>query len=171
MSGTRPVGRPEALFLYSGAADSFATARPVLDSLGRATYLGAEPGTASLYDIALLGVNLGLLAGFYHAAALLGRAGVPATAVAEVVTDYLPFAVGLLGDHARQADRGHFPPDEGTLAGLAAAVDHLVATSTDLGISTGVPDGARALLARGIAAGHGADGLPSLVGVIAGGDR
>ncbi|WP_219417441.1 NAD(P)-dependent oxidoreductase [Pseudonocardia nigra] len=168
MSGTRAVGRPEALFLYSGSRETFDSAGPALRSLGRARYLGADPGTASLHDTALLGVNLGLLTGFYHAVALLGGAGVPAPDVAEVVTDYLPFAQGLLAEHARQAELRTAPPDEGTLEVLAAAVDHLVATSAGLGIGTDVPDGIRALLERGLRAGHGRDGLPSLVGVIAG---
>jgi 3-hydroxyisobutyrate dehydrogenase-like beta-hydroxyacid dehydrogenase len=169
MSGTRPIGQPEALFLHSGPPEAFAAVEPPLRTLGRATYLGADPGAASLYDTALLGVNLGLLTGFYHALALLGAAGVAATTAAEVVTGYLPFAVGLLPEHGRQIDRGTHPPDEGSLDVLAAAADHLVATSAELGIGTGVPAAVRRLLARGIDAGHGRDGLSSLVGVIAAG--
>ncbi len=110
MSGTRPIGQPEALFLHSGPPEAFAAVEPPLRTLGRATYLGADPGAASLYDTALLGVNLGLLTGFYHALALLGAAGVAATTAAEVVTGYLPFAVGLLPEHGRQIDRGTHPP-------------------------------------------------------------
>jgi 3-hydroxyisobutyrate dehydrogenase-like beta-hydroxyacid dehydrogenase len=167
MTGTSPIGRPEAFFLYSGATEAFTTAEPALTSLGRATYLGADPGTASLFDTALLGVNLGLLTGFYHALALLAAAGVPAQEVATVVTGYLPFAVGLLPEHARQVDQDEYPPAEGTLAVLAAAVDHLVATSADLGIDPAVPIAVRALLSRGLDAGRAQDGLPSLVRVIA----
>ena len=168
MTGTRPVGRPEALFLYSGPRAAFTAVEPLLNRLGRAAYLGTDPGAASTYDTALLGVNLGLLTGFYHALALLRTAGVSAADAADVVIRYLPFAVDLLPGHAQQVEQGAYPPDEGTLEVLAAAVDHLTATSAAAGIGTDVPTAFRALLDRGLATGRGQDGLPSLVDVIAG---
>ena len=170
MSGVRLVGRQEALFLYSGSAAAFTTAKDVLRSFGRAAFLGADPGVASLYDTALLGVNMSVLSGFYHALALVGSAGVSATEFAAVATGYLPFAVGLLAEHARQVEQGRYTADEGTLEVLAAAVDHLVATSARAGVRTEVPDGLRALIERGIAAGHGQAGPASLVEAI-GADR
>jgi hypothetical protein len=93
---------------------------------------------------------------------------VSAPAAADVVTRYLPFAVDLLPGHAQQVEQGAYPPDEGTLEVLAAAVDHLTATSAAAGIGTDVPTAFRALLDRGLATGRGPDGLPSLVDVIAG---
>jgi hypothetical protein len=111
-------------------------------------------------------VNMALLTGFYHAVALVGSAGVDAPEFAAVATGYLPFALGLLADHARQAAQGHYPPDEGTLEVLAAAVDHLVATSALAGVRTDVPDSIWALVQRGITDGHGEHGLASLVEVI-----
>jgi 3-hydroxyisobutyrate dehydrogenase-like beta-hydroxyacid dehydrogenase len=166
MSGVRLVGRPDALFLYGGSADAFAAAERTVGAFGRAAYLGADPGIASLYDTALLGVNMSLLTGFYHALALVGSAGVEATEFADVATGYLPFALGLLTDHARQVAQGHYPPDEGTLEVLAAAVDHIVHTSAGAGLRTDVPDGIRALIERGIADGHRGDGPASLVEAI-----
>lgn len=163
MSGVRLVGRDEALFLYSGSAESFAAAETTLSAFGRATHLGADPGIASLYDTALLGVNLGLLTAFYHALALVGAAGVDPEEFAAVATGYLPFAGGLLPGHARQAVQGQYPPDEGTLEVLAAAVDHIVATSARAGVRTDVPEAIRALIARGIVEGHGEHGPASLV--------
>lgn len=167
MSGVRLIGEPDALFLYSGSSDSFATAERAVRSFGRATHLGVDPGTASLYDTALLGMNMSVLSGFYHALALVGSAGVEPTEFAAVATGYLPFAVGLLADHARQASQGRYPADEGTLEVLAAAVDHVVATSVRAGIGTDVPDAIRSLIERGIARGHGQDGPASLVDAIA----
>jgi 3-hydroxyisobutyrate dehydrogenase-like beta-hydroxyacid dehydrogenase len=166
MSGVRLIGGPDALFLYGGSAEAFAAAESTVGAFGRAAYLGADPGTASLYDTALLGVNMSLLSGFYHALALVGSAGVDATEFADVATGYLPFALGLLADHARQAAQGRYPADEGTLEVLAAAVDHLVATSARAGVRTDVPDGIRALIERGVAGGHGDHGPASLVEAI-----
>jgi 3-hydroxyisobutyrate dehydrogenase-like beta-hydroxyacid dehydrogenase len=167
MSGTRLVGRPEALFLYSGASGAVTRHGTTLAALGRAVDLGDDPGVASLYDTALLGVNLSVLAGFYQAAALVGTAGVPAARVAEVVVDYLPFATGLIGEHAAQADAGRFPDDDGTLDVYAAAVGHLAATSRGLGVDDTLPAAIGSLLDRAIAAGHARDGLARLADVVA----
>jgi 3-hydroxyisobutyrate dehydrogenase-like beta-hydroxyacid dehydrogenase len=167
MSGVRLVGESDALFLYGGSSDSFTAAEAVLRSFGRATYLGADPGVASLYDTALLGMNMSVLAGFSHALALVDSAGADATEFADVAVDYLPFVLGLLGGYARQHAQGRYPADEGTLEVLAAAVDHIVATSARAGVRTDVPDSIRALLERAIAAGHGQDGPASLVEAIA----
>lgn len=166
MSGTRLVGQPEAVFLYSGSPAAFTTHQPMLTSLGAATHLGADPGLASLYDTALFGMNWGVLSGFFHAVALVGTEEVDATAFASVATGYLPFVSGLLTDLARQIEDIRYPSDDGTLEVHAAAMDHLIHTSRANGIGTGVPDLIKALLERGIAAGHGADGTASLVEVI-----
>ena len=162
MSGTRLVGRPEALFLYGGAPDAFEAAEPVLTALGAARYLGADPGAVSLFDTALLSMNMGVLSGFHHGTALVGAAGVDASAFASVALGYLPFVTGLLDDHARQIDEGRYAGDDGTLTVLAAAMEHVVSTSRHLGVRTEVPDAIGRLLAAGIAAGHGDDGVASL---------
>lgn len=167
MSGTRAVGSPAALFLYSGPADAFALAREPLGALGRAVHVGTDPGASSLYDTALLTVNLGLLAGFYHGAALVAEGGVDPADFAATTVDYLPFAVGLIGDHARQIGEGTFPDDDGSLDVYAAAVGHIVGASRDLGIATDVPAAIAALIGRALDAGHGRDGLARLAATIA----
>jgi 3-hydroxyisobutyrate dehydrogenase-like beta-hydroxyacid dehydrogenase len=167
MSGVRLVGSPEAVVLYSGSAAAFATAEPALRAFGGATHLGEDPGIASLYDTALLGMNMSVLASFSHALALVGSAGVAPADFAAVATGYLPFALGLLAGHATQVEQRRYPADEGTLDVLAAALDHLVATSARAGVRTDVADALRALVGRGIAAGHGQDGPASLAEVLA----
>lgn len=166
MSGTRLIGTPEAVFLYSGSQRAFARAEATLAGLGGATYLGTDPALGSLYDSALLTVNMGLLSGFYQAVALVGTAGVGAAAFAPIVTGYLPFATGLLAQHAGQIDDGRYPPDDGSVEVLEAAMDHVVATSRRHGLGADVPEGIRRLLERAVAAGHGGQGVASLVEMI-----
>jgi len=167
MSGTRLVGRPDALFLFSGDPDAFAAHEAMLAALGRAVHLGADPGAASVYDTALLAMNMGLLTGFYQALALVGAAGVETPTFADVAVGYLPFVSGLLTDHARQIDRRRYPDDDGTLEAYAAAMGHIVDTGESEGIDVELPVAIAALLARGVAAGHGRDGLARLADVIA----
>ncbi|MCT2594711.1 NAD(P)-binding domain-containing protein [Streptomyces sp. N2-109] len=163
MSGTRLVGRPEALFVFSGSGEAFRTHRPVLASLGNPVHLGGEPGLAAVYDTALFGLAWGALAGFYHAVALAGAEGVDPAAFAEVAAGHMPFVTSLMTDHARQIGDGEYPDADGTVAVHAAAMAHLADTSRALGVHTDVPDLARLLLERANLAGHGADGIASVV--------
>ncbi|MFW5418208.1 NAD(P)-dependent oxidoreductase [Nocardiopsis sp. CNT-189] len=171
MSGTRLVGRPEALFVFSGARDAFAEHRAVLASLGGAVHLGADPALAPVYDTALFGLAWGALAGFYHSVALAGAAGVGPAAFAAVATEHMPFVTSLMAEHARQLEDGRFPDDDGTVDVHLAAVGHLVQTSRAQGVGTDVPDLFAALLGRAAAAGRGADGIASVIGAIAEGGR
>jgi len=167
MSGTRLVGQPEALFLYSGDLDAYAAHEATLAALGRAVQLGADPGAASVYDTALLAMNMGVLSGFYQAVAMVGAAGVDAPTFASVAVDYLPFVTGLLPGHARQIDQRRYPGDDGTLEVYAAAMGHVVDTGRRQEIDVELPAAIAALIERGVAAGHRDDGLARLADVIA----
>ncbi|MFI1014173.1 NAD(P)-dependent oxidoreductase [Streptomyces sp. NPDC020965] len=167
MSGTRLVGRPEALFVLSGSATAYATHAPLLAALGNAVHLGNDPGHASLYDTALFGTVWGAVAGFHHALALTGTEGVAAPEFAAVATDYLPFVATLFTEHARQIAAGDYPDDDGTVDVHTAAMEHLVHTSRARGIGTEVPDLLVTLLRRTGAAGHGAEGIARVATVVA----
>ncbi|EOM76189.1 NAD(P)-dependent oxidoreductase [Rhodococcus rhodnii] len=171
MSGTRLVGRPEALFVLSGSRGAFERHRTVLRSLGNSTYLGADPALASVYDTALFGLAWGALAGFYHSLALVRSAGVDPAEFGAVATAHMPFVTSLMTDHARQADEGVFPDDDGTVDVHLAAIEHLSDTSDTQGIGTQVPALFRSLLRQTAAEGHGASGIASVIGAIAKGGR
>jgi 3-hydroxyisobutyrate dehydrogenase-like beta-hydroxyacid dehydrogenase len=171
MSGTRLVGRPEALFVFSGSPEAFATHRAVLASLGNSVHLGADPALAPVYDTALFGLAWGALAGFYHAVALVGAAGVDPAAFAAVATRHMPFITSLMTDHARQIEDGRFPDDDGTVAVHAAAMEHLLDTSRAGGIGTDVPELIGALLNRAAATGHASSGIASVIETITKGQR
>jgi 3-hydroxyisobutyrate dehydrogenase-like beta-hydroxyacid dehydrogenase len=166
MSGTRLIGQPEALFLFSGAPKAFASNELTLRALGNATDLGADPGLASLYDTALFGLAWSTLAGFYHGLALVGAEAVDPTEFASVATSHLPFLGWLAADHARQIEAGHYPGADGTVEVHAAAMDHLIETSRAHSIDSTVPELLRALLERAITADHGDSGIASVMEVL-----
>lgn len=166
MSGTRLVGQPEALFVFSGSPEAYATHETVLASLGNAKNLGTDAGLASLYDTALYSVIWGALTGFFHGAALVGSENVDATNFASVAIDHFGFITQLMGQYARQIENGRYPADEGTLEVLAGAMDHLIHTSQTKGIGVDVPTLFKVLLDRGIEAGRGDDGIASVIDVI-----
>ncbi|WP_190123556.1 NAD(P)-dependent oxidoreductase [Streptomyces inusitatus] len=171
MSGTRLVGRPEALFVFSGSEDAFAAHREELASLGNAVYLGGDPALAPVYDTALFGLVWGALAGFYHSVALVGTAGVDPTVFTAVAGEHMSFVTSLMTEHARQIEDGVFPDDDGTVEVHRAAMDHLQHTSGSRGIGTEVPDLFKSLLERAAADGHGTSGVASVVATIAKGER
>ncbi|MGX1805844.1 NAD(P)-dependent oxidoreductase [Nocardia sp. NPDC055321] len=172
MSGTRLIGRPDALFLFGGPRPAFDTHEAVLRSLGNAVHLGADPALTPLYDTALFGQIWGALAGFYHSLALVGTAGVDPTVFADVATTHLSaFVIPLITEHARQAREGVFLADDGTVDIHRAAMEHLIHTSAAQGIGTEVPALFRSLLSGAAAAGHGDGGVATVVETIAAGAR
>ncbi|UYQ60882.1 NAD(P)-dependent oxidoreductase [Streptomyces peucetius] len=166
MSGTRLVGGPDALFVFSGAAEAFAGHRTTLVSLGNAVHLGDDPGLAAVYDTALFGLAWGALAGFYHALSLVGVEDVDPAAFAEVAAGHMPYVTSLMTDHARQVQQDRYPADDGTVQVHAAAMQHLVDASLAGGLRTDVPELMRSLLERAEAAGHGADGMAAVARTI-----
>ncbi|NBE55129.1 NAD(P)-dependent oxidoreductase [Streptomyces boluensis] len=162
MSGTRIVGTPEALFVFSGAPEVFEARRGVLAALGNALLVGPDAGAAAVYDTALFGLAWGALAGFHHAVALTGAEGVDPVAFATVAAGHMPFVTGLMVTHADHVATGRYPDDDGTVDVHAAALEHLAESSRVRGIGTELPDMVRALLARASAAGHGADGIAAV---------
>jgi 3-hydroxyisobutyrate dehydrogenase-like beta-hydroxyacid dehydrogenase len=100
---------------------------------------------------------------FLDGAAMSGGS---AEEVATVATQYLPFATGLVTDHARQLDARTYPADDGSLTVYAGAVRHLVATAAERGVATDIADAWRTVIDRAVAAGHGEDGLAALTEVL-----
>ncbi len=77
------IAQPSALLLYSGAPAAFETHRELLAALGPARHLGADPGLASLYDLALLSGMYGMFAGVFQAISMVASEDVPVAAFAE----------------------------------------------------------------------------------------
>lgn len=159
MSGVRRVGQPDSLFLYSGNQKAFTMTKELLLSLGKAEFLGNDPGLTSLYDTALFGMAWGSLAGFYHAVALTSKKQIDAQKFASVASGHLPFLGSLMKDHAVHIDNKNYPNDDGSIDVHTAAMEHLVRSSHDHGISLDFPGFIKSLLDSGVSAGFGNDGI------------
>ncbi|MGO1054649.1 NAD(P)-dependent oxidoreductase [Crossiella sp. CA198] len=169
MAHPEHVGKPETVLVYSGDAEVFQRHRAVLARLGEANYLGADPGTAALYDVALLNFAWATLIGYLQTAALLGADGVPAAAVTPMLTRWLrSTVVEVIEDYATQLDAGTYPGEQEWLELDAPLMGNLVRASVERGLDPGLPRLVESLTARGIAAGFGRDSFASLVEVIRG---
>ncbi|MGW6915737.1 NAD(P)-dependent oxidoreductase [Kitasatospora sp. NPDC054939] len=161
------IGSPGTMLLYSGAPDALAAHRGTLAALGDPIDLGTDPGSASLYDTALLGLMWSTLGGWLHGTALTRADGVPATEFTRVANRWLSDAVtGFLTAYAPQADAGAYPGDDATLDVHLAAMEHLLHASRDRGVDTALPELFHRQTARAIAEGHGADSYARLIEVI-----
>jgi 3-hydroxyisobutyrate dehydrogenase-like beta-hydroxyacid dehydrogenase len=163
------VGRPGAYAFYSGPPAVFDRYRPVLEAIGGARYLGADPGLAQLFYQAHLDVFLTTLSGILHATALVTAAGV-------APGEFLPGALGMVtgipamvGDGASLAARlaaGEHPGDLSTTLMMGATAEHILRTSERSGVDVELPRAVRSHYERAIAAGHGRRNWTALYEVI-----
>ncbi|WP_067461154.1 NAD(P)-dependent oxidoreductase [Actinomadura macra] len=163
MAVPQMIGRPGALILYSGDEAAFAEHRTVLTALAEPRHLGADPGLAPLFDLALLDAMYGMFAGIYHALALVRSEKVTATTFAPMILDWLTAMLGSLPELARVVDAGEFGTVVSSIATSQVAFPGLIETSRDQGVDPWYLPSLRDLLDRAVAEGHGADGLARLV--------
>ncbi|MEU9713874.1 NAD(P)-binding domain-containing protein [Streptomyces sp. NPDC047976] len=159
------IGRPEAFLLFSGSSSAFHTYEDTLKRLGNAVFFGEDPGLASLYDVALLGVMWGTLNAFLHGAALLGTAKVDASAFAPFANQWVSSVTGFVSAYAGQIDRGAYPADDAALETHLATMKYLVRESAAAGIDTDWPTRIQALAERALDAGHTGASYASLIEV------
>ncbi|MDO0934226.1 NAD(P)-binding domain-containing protein [Streptomyces sp. DG2A-72] len=160
------VGSPEMMFLYSGSHTAFEARRPALESLGDPLYLGADPGLASLYDAALLGLMWSTMTGWLHGTALVGAEKVSATAFTPIAIRWLTAVAGFLTTYAPQVDAGRYPGDDATIDVQIATIDHLIHAAAARGIDNALPELLKSAMERTKAAGHGSDSYASVIEVL-----
>jgi len=139
------IGRTGSLVLYSGSRPAFDAALPLLEVWGEARFLGADPGRAALYDLALLSAMYGMFGGVYHALALTAGEDLDA---APMIKDWLTAMLAVLPDGTDKTDS--------SLEMQATAYVNLLDASRDRGIRTDLVTPMGDLLHRGVAAGPGA---------------
>lgn len=160
------VGSPEMMFLYSGSHAVFEAHRPTLATLGDPLHLGTDPGLASLYDAALLGLMWSTMTGWLHGTALVGAEKTPATAFTPVAIHWLTAVAGFLTTYAPQVDAGRYPGDDATVDVQIAAIDHLIHAAAARGIDNALPELLKSAMERTKAAGHGSDSYASVIEVL-----
>ncbi|WP_425608590.1 NAD(P)-dependent oxidoreductase [Streptomyces albipurpureus] len=157
------VGTSGAVLAYSGPRPLYDAHESTLGSLGTGLHLGDEPGLSATHEMATLVLMWGMLDGFLNGAAILGTAGVSATAYLPIAQTAIDTVAGWLPGYARQVDSGSYPADDGTIDTHLAAMAHVVEESESLGVNAELPRLLRALAERAATAGHGASGFVALV--------
>ncbi|QKV92594.1 NAD(P)-dependent oxidoreductase [Streptomyces sp. NA02950] len=160
------VGSSAMMFLYSGPREVFDTHRPALESLGDPLHLDTDPGLASLYDAALLGLMWSAMTGWLHGTALVGAEKTAATSFTPVAIRWLTAVAGFLTTYAPQVDAARYPGDDATVDIQIAAIDHLIHAAAARGIDNSLPELLKRTMERTSAAGHGSDSYASVIEVL-----
>ncbi|MFI0351168.1 NAD(P)-dependent oxidoreductase [Actinomadura sp. 9N407] len=163
------IGTAEAMILHSGPQPDFEAHRPVqLDALGTVTYLGADHGLASLYDVAGLAMMWSVLNAWLQGTAMLRTAGVDAATYAQFARQMAAGVAEWLPGYAEQIDSGSFPAEVSALETDVRAMAHLIEESEAVGVNAELPKLFKAMADRSIAAGHGGEQYPVLIEEFAG---
>ncbi|RKT53204.1 3-hydroxyisobutyrate dehydrogenase-like beta-hydroxyacid dehydrogenase [Saccharothrix australiensis] len=160
------VGSPATPVFHSGPPEVFRAHERTLAALGACTHLGADVGLAALYDTALLGIVYPAVTGYLQALALLGREGVSAAEFTPLAQGVLAAFPALLPAMAAQVDSGDYVTGEARLDMQVAAVEPLIEGGRARGVDTGLLEHVRSLMARAVAAGHGAADYSAVVEVL-----
>ncbi|MFD7505294.1 NAD(P)-dependent oxidoreductase [Streptomyces sp. NPDC059850] len=165
------IGTPDsgAYVFYSGSPELFAAHRDGLAVPAAARYVGEEPGSAALHDVALLSAMTGMFAGVTHAFALMRGAGaeVAPKEFAGLLVEWLaamaPAAYGV----AAQLETGDYTL--GVTSNLAMMVEGngtLLRTAEEQGVSPELLAPFMALMERLLAAGHGDEGTTGVIDLL-----
>jgi 3-hydroxyisobutyrate dehydrogenase-like beta-hydroxyacid dehydrogenase len=157
------IGTAEAVILHSGPQSDFEAHKSTLDALGTVTYLGADHGLASLYDVAGLAMMWSVLNAWLQGTALLRTAGVDAATYAPFAQQIAAGVAEWLPGYAEQIDSGSFPTEVSALETDARAMAHLIEESEAVGVNAELPKLIKAMADRAIAAGHGGEQYPVLI--------
>ncbi|MEX5635865.1 NAD(P)-dependent oxidoreductase [Parafrankia sp. FMc2] len=157
------IGTAEAVILLSGPQAESEAHRSTLGALGTVTYLGADPGLASLYDVAGLAMMWSVLNAWLQGTAMLRTAGVDAATYAPFAQQIATVVATWLPGYAEQIDSGAFPATVSALETDARAMTHLIEESEAVGVDTALPTLIKTMADRSIAAGHGGEQYPVLI--------
>ncbi|MEV0540343.1 NAD(P)-dependent oxidoreductase [Nocardia salmonicida] len=163
MAIPQAIGTPDAVILHSGPQADFDTHQSTLEALGTVTYLGADHGLASLYDVAGLTMMWSVLNAWLQGTAMLRTAGVDAATFAPFAQMMAAGVATWLPGYAEQIDNGSYPAEVAALETDARTMAHLIEECEALGVNAELPKLIKAIADRSIAAGHGAEQYPVLI--------
>jgi 3-hydroxyisobutyrate dehydrogenase-like beta-hydroxyacid dehydrogenase len=161
------VGKPDTLLYYSGDRAVFEEYEETLRVLGGDTvHLGAEPDLAALYEMAVGGMLLPALMGFFQGAALVTARGLRAETMVRYSAKWLEMIASVLPSLAEEIDSGDYSEPASSL-GLfheGIAYDLELGAEADIDVSWHAP--MHDLLRRAVAEGHRDHSISALVEVL-----
>ncbi|MET9292117.1 NAD(P)-binding domain-containing protein [Streptomyces sp. NPDC003077] len=155
------IGTPQAFILYSGAREVFDAHKDGLEVLGAATYVGADPGAASLQDLALLTGMYGMFAGVLQSLALVRSAEVELPEFAStLLVPWISAMTTMVPHYADQMQRRAYGENVVSNLGMqSVALDNITRAHDEQGVGLELLAPLYALIRKRVADGHGAEDI------------
>lgn len=153
------IGTTGSSINYSGSAAAHQRWQAQLGMLRKSTFLGADAGRASGYDVAILAGMYGMLGGFLHGTAMAQAAGVPATEFTPMLVSWLTDSFPALSTFAKEIDSGDYTTQESNLAMNQAGLATIIQASLSQGVPAATLDPLKELIDQEVADGHGGASL------------
>lgn len=157
------IGTAESSINYSGSSAVHERWQNQLALLGKVTFLGADAGLASGYDVAIVSGMYGLIGGFLHAAALARAGGIKATELTPMLLSWLTDLHPALTTFAEEIDGESYDNAESGLVMNQSGLAMLIRAAEAQGVPFAALDSLKALVDRQIDEGHGTASLARAV--------
>lgn len=152
------IGAPGAQLFVSGPSAVHERTRPVLEAWAEIVYDGADPGAASLIDLAMLAAMYQMFAGLLHGAAMVVSAGVRATDFAARAVPFVAAMVPHFAGDAAVIDGGDYTvPGQQSLH--FSDLSDIIRASDQAGANSSTIRAVQALIAEQVALGFGDEGM------------
>ncbi|MFI6374798.1 NAD(P)-dependent oxidoreductase [Streptomyces sp. NPDC050546] len=153
---------------YSGSPELFEEHRDTLAVPAGTRYVGADPGFAALYDVALLSAMSGMFAGVTHAFALIRPEDIAPKDFAPLLMDWLTAMAPAVHQTAEGLESGDYSRNVvSNLAMQVAGNTTLLRTAEEQRVSPELLTPYMALMERRLAQGHGDEDGTGIVELLA----
>jgi 3-hydroxyisobutyrate dehydrogenase-like beta-hydroxyacid dehydrogenase len=150
------VGTSACTIFYSGPAEVFDSAKPVLMAFGeRTVFVGNEIGHASAFDVAVLTFGVSAMLGFLQGQVVWESEGLPTGGFLETIQGMMPTMESIFTDMSRRVSSKDYSGDQAALEAYSVVTKQLVSWCQDRGSDHTIPDAYVNLMERAIHAGKG----------------
>ena len=154
LGSPQEIGTPGCTIFYSGPADVFNRAKPVLMVFGdRTVFVGHEIGHASAFDVAVLTFGVSAMLGFLQGQVVWESENLPAGGFLETIKGMLPAMESIFTDMSRRVSSKNYSGDQASLEAYSVVTKQLVSWCQDRGSDHTIPDAYVNLMERAIQAG------------------
>jgi len=148
------IGTPACTIFYSGPAEVFNRAKPVLMVFGeRTVFVGHEIGHASAFDVAVLTFGVSAMLGFLQGQVVWEGENLPAGGFLETIKGMMPTMESVFTDMSRRVSSKNYSGDQASLEAYSLVTKQLVSWCQDRGSDHTIPDAYVNLMERAIQAG------------------
>ncbi|MEW1550589.1 NAD(P)-dependent oxidoreductase [Streptomyces tsukubensis] len=165
------IGTDDAFILYSGSAGAHERFRAPLGLLGDSTFVGSDPGLASVHDVAILSGMYGLFSGFFQAVALGRSERIKAVDLTAHLNRWIQGVLAVLPEFAAEIDAESYETEASSLDMNATGLRNILAATEAQGLSTDLLSPLQRLLDDQVARGHARKSLSRAVESLESGKR